>query len=94
MRWLRISLAAGLTAGLGWAIAFGGELGPAIAHASKTTIVSTTTSYAGNSSNVKGVSTTTTTKAGNGGGGGETKGISSSTTSCAPTGNPSNNFSC
>lgn len=94
MRWIRIPLAATLTAGLGWAIAFGGDLGPAIAHASKTTVTSTSTSFAGNSNNIKGVSTTTTTKAGNGGGGGELKGSTTSTTSCSPTGNPSNNFSC
>jgi hypothetical protein len=89
MKKLRIIVAAALTLMLGYALAFGsGDYGPGVALAAKTTSVFTTTSFAGNSDNVKGVTSTTTTKAGQGGGGGSFKGTSTTTAACKPTGNP------
>jgi len=86
---LRILIAAALVATLGYIVAFGSDYGAETAFARKNTVYSTSTSFAGNSSNVKGVVTSSTVFAGNTKtqGKGQIKTTGGSTTTCKPTGN-------
>jgi hypothetical protein len=86
MNKLRIIVALALTLVLGYFIAFGSDYGAESALARKSTILATSTKYAGNSSNVKSVVVSSTVKAGNGNGQGEIKTTGATTTTCKPTG--------